>query len=288
MSPVMLAAYLLKFYLPGLFSVLFRGFGLGYRSRRRFLTGVIVYTVFTLGLSALLILGLGYGAYTHLAALVMPSESAKTQQYTQPTAPAASSVTIDYANETVSFAGTLEVYTAQIGGTPIISSGSISNHIPDAGSSAQTVCVRVKAVSGGAPESEWTAVAIPARPANGAALTVDTAAETVTVPAGYSYQIGSGSAVGVSADTAVTLAPGTMLTCWKTAAVSAFKSAGASVTAPARLAAVDSASFTINAIAEKLPTTAGMAAICSLFTQKLWWLRTKSAMASFPSSCAGV
>jgi len=73
MSPVMLAAYLLKFYLPGLFSVLFRGFGLGYRSRRRFLTGVIVYTVFTLGLSALLILGLGYGAYTHLAALVMLS-----------------------------------------------------------------------------------------------------------------------------------------------------------------------------------------------------------------------
>jgi len=188
----------------------------------------------------------------------MPSESAKTQQYTQPTAPAASSVTIDYANETVSFAGTLEVYTAQIGGTPIISSGSISNHIPDAGSSAQTVCVRVKAVSGGAPESEWTAVAIPARPANGAALTVDTAAETVTVPAGYSYQIGSGSAVGVSANTAVALAPGAVLTCWKTATGSAFKSAEASVTAPARLAAVDSKTLTVNGIAEKLSTAAGM------------------------------
>jgi len=188
----------------------------------------------------------------------MPSESAKTQQYTQPAAPAASCVNIDYANETVSFAGTLEVYTAQTGGSPIISGGSISSCISAAGSSAQTVYVRVKAVSGGAPESEWTAVAIPARPANGAALTVDTAAETVAVPAGYSYIIGSGSSVSVSADTAVTLAPGTMLTCWKTAAVSAFKSAGASVTAPARLAAVDSASFTINAIAEKLPTTAGM------------------------------
>jgi len=188
----------------------------------------------------------------------MPSESAKTQQYTQPTAPAASSVTIDYANETVSFAGTLEVYTAQIGGTPIISGGSISNHIPDAGSSAQTVCVRVKAVSGGAPESEWTAFAIPARPANGAALAVDTAAETVSVPAGYTYQTGSGSAVSVSADTAATLAPGAVLTCWKTATGSAFKSAEASVTAPARLDAVDSTTLTVNGIAESLTTTAGM------------------------------
>ena len=75
MSALMLSAYLLKFYLPGLFSVLFRGFGLGYRSRRSFISGVAIYTAFTLGVSALLILRLGYGAYTHLASPVMLSGS---------------------------------------------------------------------------------------------------------------------------------------------------------------------------------------------------------------------
>ncbi len=66
-----LLVYLLKFYIPVIFSMLFRAFGLGYRSRRRLVLGISVYTVYLLFVPGFLMFLMGYGEYTHIAAAVM-------------------------------------------------------------------------------------------------------------------------------------------------------------------------------------------------------------------------
>lgn len=83
------------------------------------------------------------------------------QVETAPSAPAASAVTINYQDETISFdSGTLEVNTSEnFDGTSIASNGSITDYIKE---TDQTIYVRVKETSGSAASAETT-VTIPAR-----------------------------------------------------------------------------------------------------------------------------
>lgn len=180
----------------------------------------------------------------------MSSAPEKVEQYTQPATPNSSVVTINYANETISYSSQYEVFTKNDGtGTEI--TGAITP-----GTTEQTIYVRVKAVVGGAPASEWRAVTIPARPVMGTTLTVDYSTEKVTVPAGYSCQIGSGSVIDVTGGIqAISLEPSEILTYWKTATGSSFRSEKATITAPARLAHSAAA---INFIAETINTTTSM------------------------------
>lgn len=71
MTPFMLIIFVLKFFIPGFFSVLFRAFGLGYRNKKSLVVGLAVYCVYTLGLTTAMILLMGYGEFTHISALVM-------------------------------------------------------------------------------------------------------------------------------------------------------------------------------------------------------------------------
>jgi len=71
MTPFLLTVLVLKFFIPGFFSVLFQAFGLGYRSKKSLAAGLLVYSVYTSGLTAALILLMGYGEFTHIAPLVM-------------------------------------------------------------------------------------------------------------------------------------------------------------------------------------------------------------------------
>jgi len=75
MTPFLLTIFVLKFFIPGLFSVLFRAFGLGYRDKKRLAAGLAAYCAYTLGLTTALILTMGYGEFTHVAPLVMAAGS---------------------------------------------------------------------------------------------------------------------------------------------------------------------------------------------------------------------
>ena len=135
----------------------------------------------------------------------MPSASAYAAQYTLPTTPTTSVVTVDYAAETISFSNTYEV-SINTNFTPTIASGSAIQ--PDT-----TYYVRVKAASG-APASEAVSFAIPARPATPTAITADKDKNSITVTtvAGQEYKIGNGgvwqdggSFTGLSANTEYTV-----------------------------------------------------------------------------------
>ena len=71
MTAFMLAIYVLKFFIPGIFSVLFRAFGLGYRTKKLLAVGLCLYIAYTIGLSSILIVTIGYGPFTHIAPLFM-------------------------------------------------------------------------------------------------------------------------------------------------------------------------------------------------------------------------
>lgn len=71
MSIGLLFIYILKFYIPALFSILFRAFGLGYKSKKRLIIGLISYTVYVFVVSTILIIIMGYGQFTHLSTIVM-------------------------------------------------------------------------------------------------------------------------------------------------------------------------------------------------------------------------
>lgn len=71
MSGLTLAIYVLKFFIPAFFSVLFRGFGLGYRSEKSFILGIMVFTIYATTVPTILIIVMGYGEYTHISAIVM-------------------------------------------------------------------------------------------------------------------------------------------------------------------------------------------------------------------------
>lgn len=66
-----LAIYVLKFMIPSLFSILFRAFGLGYRSRHKLILGLVVFTLYLTIVPAVLITVMGYGQFTHIVSLVM-------------------------------------------------------------------------------------------------------------------------------------------------------------------------------------------------------------------------
>jgi len=63
--------FVLKFFIPGFISVLFRAFGLGYKSKKSLIIGITVYTLYTVGLSAVLIVLIGYGEFTHISPILM-------------------------------------------------------------------------------------------------------------------------------------------------------------------------------------------------------------------------
>lgn len=71
MSIVTLAIFVLKFFIPSLFSVLFRAFGLGYRNKKRLIIGLAVFSVYAIAVPSALILTVGYGMFTHLSTVVM-------------------------------------------------------------------------------------------------------------------------------------------------------------------------------------------------------------------------
>lgn len=66
-----LAIYTLKFIIPSAVTILFRAFGLGYRSRRRLAIGLVVFAAYMVLVLPALIAVMGYGQFTHVASLVM-------------------------------------------------------------------------------------------------------------------------------------------------------------------------------------------------------------------------
>lgn len=66
-----LAALVLQYFIPGLFSMLFRVYGLGTRSRRSAVIGLAVFTAVSLVLPSFLIVLMGYDNYKHYAAIFM-------------------------------------------------------------------------------------------------------------------------------------------------------------------------------------------------------------------------
>ncbi|MEA4919530.1 MAG: S-layer homology domain-containing protein [Clostridiaceae bacterium] len=135
----------------------------------------------------------------------MPSASAYAAQYTLPATPLASVVTVDYAEETISFAATYEISTNETFSPPI-----------DSGSTMQadmTYYVRLKAIVGGAPASEAVSFTIPARPAAPSVITADKTKNSITITpvAGLEYKVGSsewqgsGSFTGLSPNTDYTV-----------------------------------------------------------------------------------
>lgn len=71
MSAFDVAIYVLKFCIPSVFSLLFRGYGLGYRSKTRFALGLAAYAVYMAVVPSALILLMGYGQFTHISSIVM-------------------------------------------------------------------------------------------------------------------------------------------------------------------------------------------------------------------------
>lgn len=71
MTASQLFIYLLKFYIPAAWSIVFRAVAYGYTSKRRVALGFGAYTAYVLIVPALFMRLMGYGAYTHIAAIVM-------------------------------------------------------------------------------------------------------------------------------------------------------------------------------------------------------------------------
>ncbi len=71
MNTFNLIIYILKFFIPAFFSVLFRAYGLGYRNKKRLIIGLGVFTAYVAVVPAILILKIGYGQFTHLSTVVM-------------------------------------------------------------------------------------------------------------------------------------------------------------------------------------------------------------------------
>ncbi len=71
MTAEQLFVYLLRFYIPAFWSVLFRAAAFGYISKRRLALGLLVFTAYTMGVPAVLITAIGYGEFTHISSLVM-------------------------------------------------------------------------------------------------------------------------------------------------------------------------------------------------------------------------
>jgi hypothetical protein len=70
MTPLELLVFLLKFYIPAIYSLLFRAVAFGYRSKPRLALGIVMYTAYMLFVPGTLMVVLGYGQYTHIAWLV--------------------------------------------------------------------------------------------------------------------------------------------------------------------------------------------------------------------------
>lgn len=71
MTSFELIIYTMKFMIPSVFTVLFRAFGLGYRSRSRMILGFMVLGLYLTIVPSVLIVLIGYGEYTHIVSLVM-------------------------------------------------------------------------------------------------------------------------------------------------------------------------------------------------------------------------
>ncbi|MDD4849913.1 MAG: hypothetical protein PHO10_04345, partial [Gemmiger sp.] len=82
MSILTLAIYVLKFFIPAFFSVLFRAYGLGYKSKKHLAVGLAAFTVFMAVVPAALILTIGYGEFTHISILIMTMASMFVLIYT--------------------------------------------------------------------------------------------------------------------------------------------------------------------------------------------------------------
>lgn len=66
-----IAVFTLKFYIPGIFAILFRIFALGCKSRQRAALGISAHAFYMLLVPAVIINAIGYGQYTHIAFYVM-------------------------------------------------------------------------------------------------------------------------------------------------------------------------------------------------------------------------
>lgn len=72
MTPFMLAIFVLKFFVPSFcFAFLFRVFGLGYKSKKSLILGLVLYLAYFAVVPTTLILVMGYGRFTHISAVVM-------------------------------------------------------------------------------------------------------------------------------------------------------------------------------------------------------------------------
>ena len=112
-----------------------------------------------------------------------------------PAAPDASVVTLNYAAETISYNAAYEVYSATSGGTAIATGGSITSYIPANGSADGAISVRVKA-NGGIPASDWTSIAVEARPATPASTVVTIDYDTETITYAGTYEVNSAQTAG--------------------------------------------------------------------------------------------
>ncbi|MEG0734790.1 sensor histidine kinase [Anaerorhabdus sp.] len=66
-----LAIYLLKFMIPALFSIAFRAFGLGYKSKLRVVLGFLIFILYMAIVPSSLINIMGYGEFTHVSSVIM-------------------------------------------------------------------------------------------------------------------------------------------------------------------------------------------------------------------------
>lgn len=65
-----LAIFVLKFFIPAIWSFVFRAVAFGYSTKRRLALGITVYCVYMLCVPAYLMTVMGYGEYTHISWLV--------------------------------------------------------------------------------------------------------------------------------------------------------------------------------------------------------------------------
>lgn len=70
MTSSQLLMFLLKFYIPAVWSIVFRAVAFGYKSKRRVALGVGVYTAYMFCIPGLLMTVMGYGEYTHISWVV--------------------------------------------------------------------------------------------------------------------------------------------------------------------------------------------------------------------------
>ncbi|MDD2413700.1 MAG: GHKL domain-containing protein [Eubacteriaceae bacterium] len=71
MSLSEIVLFVLKFYIPAAWSIIFRVYAFGYTTRGKVALGFIGYTLYVVVVPAILMKVMGYGAYTHIASIVM-------------------------------------------------------------------------------------------------------------------------------------------------------------------------------------------------------------------------